>query len=113
MSTGTTPGVSAPAVSSEAQPNVEQKQTPAQAEEARLRKLKVNGRELEVSDKDLEVYAQKGLAADEKFKEALPYLEKAVELKPDDIDIANILLQLYGRLSMDEKFEALKKKIKK
>jgi tetratricopeptide (TPR) repeat protein len=64
-------------------------------------------------EKEMKKYEAGKKLADEKFKEALPYLEKAVDLKPDDIDIANILLQLYGRLSMDEKFEALKKKIKK
>lgn len=64
-------------------------------------------------EKDLKKYEAGKKLADAKFAEALPYLERAVELRPDEMDIANILLQLYGRLNMDEKFMELKKKIKK
>lgn len=64
-------------------------------------------------EKDMKKYEAGKKLADAKFAEALPYLERAVELRPDDMDIANILLQLYGRLNMDEKFMELKKKIKK
>jgi tetratricopeptide (TPR) repeat protein len=64
-------------------------------------------------EKDMKKYDAGKKLADAKFAEALPFLERAVELRPDDMDIANILLQLYGRLSMDEKFLELKKKIKK
>jgi len=64
-------------------------------------------------EKDMKKYEVGKKQADDKFQEALPYLEKAVDLRPDDMEIANILLQLYGRLSMSDKFDALKQKIKK
>lgn len=64
-------------------------------------------------EKDMKKYEVGKKQADDKFQEALPYLEKAVDLRPDDMEIANILLQLYGRLSMSDKFDALKLKIRK
>ena len=46
------------------------------------------------------------------FEKALPYLEKAYELQPDDIQIMETLEGLYIRLKMNEKAEELDKKIK-
>ena len=49
--------------------------------------------------------------ADNKFKEALPYLEKSHELKPSDQGIMSTLKTLYYRLQMNEKYEELNKKM--
>lgn len=47
------------------------------------------------------------------FKEALPYFEKAVEIKPDeDIQLLETLEGVYLQLKMTDKAEALEKKIK-
>jgi len=42
----------------------------------------------------------------EKFKEALPYLEKAQELRPDDLALLQQLGKLYANLNMVEKSKA-------
>jgi len=46
--------------------------------------------------------------ADGEFKRALPYLEKALEVKPDDNSTMQALKQLYVRLSMTEKYKEIK-----
>ncbi len=46
--------------------------------------------------------------ADEKFKESLPYLEKAKEIRPKDLDTLNTLKQLYARLGDNVKYEKIK-----
>jgi tetratricopeptide (TPR) repeat protein len=47
------------------------------------------------------------------FKEALPYFEKAAEIKPDeDIQLLETLEGVYLQLKMTEKAEALEKRIK-
>jgi tetratricopeptide (TPR) repeat protein len=46
--------------------------------------------------------------ADEKFKESLPYLEKAREIRTKDIDTLNTLKQLYARLGDNVKYEKIK-----
>lgn len=47
------------------------------------------------------------------FKKALPYLEKASEIKPDeDITLLETLEGVYIRLKMDEKADATEKRIK-
>lgn len=47
------------------------------------------------------------------FKDALPYFEKAVEIKPDeDVQLLETLEGVYLRLEMDDKAEALEKRIK-
>jgi len=46
------------------------------------------------------------------FKEAIPYLEKANELKPDDVNTLNSLAQLYARTNQTEKYNDAKAKIK-
>jgi Flp pilus assembly protein TadD len=42
----------------------------------------------------------------EKFKEALPYLEKAQELRPDDLALLQQLGKLYANLNMVDKSKA-------
>ncbi len=47
------------------------------------------------------------------FREALPYFEKAVEVKPDeDIQLLETLTGVYLQLKMSDEAEALEKKIK-
>ena len=48
--------------------------------------------------------------ADEFFKAAVPYLEKAVQYNPKDTYILDQLKNLYYRLKMMDKFDALNKK---
>ncbi len=49
--------------------------------------------------------------ADEKFEEALPYIEKAHELQPDDKGIMSTLRTLYYRLNMEEKYQEISSKM--
>jgi len=47
------------------------------------------------------------------FKHAVPYLEKALEIKPDDdITLLETLQGVYIRLRMDDKAEAIDKRVK-
>ena len=45
------------------------------------------------------------------FAKALPYMEKANELKPDDVFALRSLRELYYRLKMTEKYDAVKAKL--
>lgn len=45
--------------------------------------------------------------ADNKFKEALPFIEKSHELQPDDSSIMSTLKTLYYRLKMNDKYEEI------
>ena len=45
--------------------------------------------------------------SEELNKKALPYLEKAYELEPDNYDYKRSLRSLYYRLNMDDKYQAL------
>ena len=47
------------------------------------------------------------------FAKALPYMEKANELKPDDVFALRGLKELYYRLKMTDKYEAVKTKLDK
>lgn len=49
--------------------------------------------------------------ADGEFQRALPYLEKALEVKPDDNSSMQALKQLYVRLNMTEKYKEIKELI--
>ncbi|MGV6828201.1 MAG: tetratricopeptide repeat protein [Flavobacteriales bacterium] len=44
-------------------------------------------------------------------KEAIPYLEKTIELRPNDIDFKRTLMNLYSQTGDDAKYKALKSKI--
>jgi hypothetical protein len=61
--------------------------------------------------KDNKKYAVAKEKADDKFKESLPYLERAFELNNEDKSLANTLRQLYYRLQMNDKYEELNQKI--
>jgi len=45
------------------------------------------------------------------FAKALPYMEKANELKPDDVYAMRSLKELYYRLKMTDKYDAIKAKL--
>jgi len=60
---------------------------------------------------DNQKYLEAKEKADAKFKEALPYIEKAHELNPDEMSIISTLRTLYYRLKMDEKYEEISKKM--
>jgi tetratricopeptide (TPR) repeat protein len=47
------------------------------------------------------------------FTKALPYMEKANELKPDDVFAMRSLKELYYRLKMTDKYDAIKAKLDK
>lgn len=49
--------------------------------------------------------------ADEQFKKALPFLEKAHEINPNDVDVAKPLLKIYQMQNETEKYKALKEKV--
>ncbi len=49
--------------------------------------------------------------AKEVFAQALPYMERARELQPDDMDTLTSLKELYYRLQMTEKYEEIVAKI--
>ncbi|MCK5029418.1 MAG: tetratricopeptide repeat protein [Bacteroidales bacterium] len=71
---------------------------------------------VELSDKAVEIkdnnkYEIAKVEADNKFKEALPYLEKAFEYQQDDTNIGKTLRTLYYRLQMTEKYEEITKKL--
>ena len=48
--------------------------------------------------------------SEEAFNAAIPYVEKANEINPDDIDTANMLIKLYFKTNQFEKGKALKAK---
>ena len=47
------------------------------------------------------------------FAKALPFMEKAYELKPDDVFAMRSLKELYYRLKMTDKYDAIKAKLDK
>jgi tetratricopeptide (TPR) repeat protein len=67
------------------------------------------------NEKDNKKYEISNKAAEAEFKQALPYLEKALELAPKDSDDVNALLrtlkQIYSRMNMTEKYEEVKKRL--
>lgn len=67
---------------------------------------------LGTSEKDNKRYEVLKKQRDDMFRSAIPSLEKAYELHPDD-DVANTLLNVYGALEMSDKKKALKAKMGK
>jgi tetratricopeptide (TPR) repeat protein len=68
---------------------------------------------LGTSEKDNKRYDVLKAKRENIFKESLPYLEKAFELKPDNEDVSTTLLNVYGALEMTAQKKALKAKIGK
>jgi tetratricopeptide (TPR) repeat protein len=50
--------------------------------------------------------------ADAMLQASIPYLEKSLELQPDDVNAMVSLKEIYTRLGMTEKLEAIDKKLK-
>ena len=44
------------------------------------------------------------------YKEVIPLYEKALDIRPDDIDTIRTLMSLYENTGMDDKFQAMRKK---
>lgn len=65
---------------------------------------------LGTSEKDNKRYEVIKADRDKNFKSVLPYLEKAVELNPNDEAAAKTLLSVYNALEMTDKYKALKAK---
>lgn len=65
---------------------------------------------LGTSDKDNKRYEVIKAERNKNFKSILPYLEKAVELKPDNDAAKKTLLSVYNALEMTDKYKALKAK---
>lgn len=68
---------------------------------------------LGTSEKDNKRYEVLKKQRTDMFTSALPYLEKAYELTPENEDVANTLLNVYGALEMVDKKKALKAKMGK
>ncbi len=65
---------------------------------------------LGTSEKDNKRYEALKLERNNSFKKIMPYLEKAVELKPDNQDAKTTLIGVYSALEMTDKAKALKDK---
>jgi tetratricopeptide (TPR) repeat protein len=64
---------------------------------------------------DMKEYNKNGRAVEAKgdgyFRDALPYLERSAELKPDELSVLETLNTVYTRLKMNDKAKALTKRI--
>jgi tetratricopeptide (TPR) repeat protein len=64
------------------------------------------------SDKDMKRYEVLKNKRFELFRSSIPFLVKAVELDPSNIDVAKTLLNVYNALEMSAESKAIKEKIK-
>ena len=60
---------------------------------------------------DVKKYGEAVDEANAVYSKALPYMEKALELKPDDIYTMRSLQELYYRLKQTDKYNAIKAKL--
>lgn len=65
-----------------------------------------------VNEQDNKKYLEKKSVAEEEFKKAIPYMEKANEINPTDRSSLETLKSLYYRMKMNDKLEEVTKKIK-
>ncbi len=65
-----------------------------------------------VNENDNKKYLEKKAAAEEQFKKAIPYMEKASELNPKEVSPLETLKALYYRLKMNDKLEIVNQKLK-
>jgi len=69
----------------------------------------------EANEMDLRTYQKEGKNIEEKaqieFKNALPYLEQAHQIKPDDRVVIETMQTVYVQLDMNDKAEALNSKL--
>lgn len=68
---------------------------------------------LGTSDKDMKRYDVLKKKREDLFRSTLPYLQKAYELDPDNVDIVKTLSGVYSALEMTAEKNALKAKMKK
>ncbi|MFI0492038.1 tetratricopeptide repeat protein [Flavobacterium sp.] len=68
---------------------------------------------LTTSTKDMKRYEELKTKRQNLFRSTIPFLQKAVELDPANIDVAKTLLNVYSALEMTAEYKALKDKIKK
>ncbi|HNX88170.1 MAG TPA: tetratricopeptide repeat protein [Paludibacteraceae bacterium] len=61
--------------------------------------------------RDNKLYQKEKEKADVIFKEAMPFLKKAVEINPEDTDFKQALKQLYYRLDMQAEYQAISKEL--
>ena len=66
---------------------------------------------LGTSTKDMKRYDELKKKREELFRATIPYLEKAVELDPKNVDVSKTLLGVYSALEMTAEYKALKAKI--
>lgn len=62
--------------------------------------------------KDVKKYNEEKKVADQYFEDALPYLERAHELNPEDRATMASLVELYARTNASEKWEKMRAKLK-
>jgi tetratricopeptide (TPR) repeat protein len=67
---------------------------------------------LGTSAKDMKRYDVLKTQRQDLFKSTIPYLQKAVELDPTNVDVSKTLLNVYSALEMMPEAKALKEKIK-
>jgi len=60
---------------------------------------------------DVKKYTEAVDQANAVYAKALPYFEKALELKPNDVYTMNNLKELYYRLKQTDKYDAIKAKL--
>lgn len=67
------------------------------------------------NEMDLKTYQKEGKAIEDEardvFRKAMPYLEKANEIKPDDLTVLETLQTIYSQLKMNDKVAELSKQI--
>ncbi|GAO28793.1 tetratricopeptide repeat protein [Geofilum rubicundum] len=61
---------------------------------------------------DNKAYEAARKEAEETFQQALPYMEKAHELRPDDVMVLETLKNLYYRFDMNDKYDEIDTKLK-
>ena len=66
---------------------------------------------LGTSDKDTKIYNALKIEREANYKKAMPYLEKAVELEPNNEAAKTTLLSIYKGLEMSAKVKELKAKM--
>jgi tetratricopeptide (TPR) repeat protein len=67
---------------------------------------------LGTSAKDMKRYEVLKTKREDLFKSVIPYLQKAVEIDPKNIDVSKTLLNVYSALEMMPEAKAMKEKIK-
>ena len=67
---------------------------------------------LGTSAKDMKRYEVLKTKREGLFKSVIPYLQKAVEIDPKNIDVSKTLLNVYSALEMTSDYKALKEKVK-